>query len=128
MLMLHLWCLVSVHVLVLSLVDCGFDINQIHTIKSSIGCFFSNHTALRSKTKDWLSWDQDNVSLERHVYPMTGVLVSQHYKNQTRYIGLYKTNIIVVCSPVNAASLIPNHGGLLLMASGWWLGVSKMSP
>jgi hypothetical protein len=58
--MLHLWCMVSVHVLVLSLVDCGFDINQIHTIKSYIGGFFSNHTVLRSKTKDWLSWDQDN--------------------------------------------------------------------
>lgn len=119
MLVLHR-CMVSVHVLVLSLVDRGFDINQIHTIKSFIGCFFSKHAALRSKTKDWLSWYQDNVSLERHVYPMTGVLVSQHYKNQTRYF--------VVCSPVNAACLIPNHGGLLLMASGWWLGVSKMSP
>jgi hypothetical protein len=53
----------SVHVLVLSLVDCGFDINQIHTIKSYIDCFSSNHAALRSKTKDWLSWDQDNVYL-----------------------------------------------------------------
>ena len=87
MLMLHR-CMVSVHVLVLSFVDCGLDINQIHTIKSSIGGFSSQHAALRSNTKDWLSWDQDNVSVDRHVYPMTGALVSQHYKNQARYIGL----------------------------------------
>jgi hypothetical protein len=27
-----------------------------------ICCFSTKHTALRSKSKDWLAWNQDNVS------------------------------------------------------------------
>ena len=27
-----------------------------------ISCFFAKHTPLKSKRKDWLTWNQDNVS------------------------------------------------------------------
>jgi hypothetical protein len=30
--------------------------------KTSICCFYTKHTALRSKSTDWLSQNQDNVS------------------------------------------------------------------
>jgi hypothetical protein len=47
-----------------SAVDCGFELrsDQINDYKISIGCFFAKHVSLRSKSKDWLAQNQDNVS------------------------------------------------------------------
>jgi len=48
----------------LSSVDHGFEpwSDQIKDYKISICCFSAKHAALRSKRKDWLARNQDNVS------------------------------------------------------------------
>ena len=48
----------------LSAVDRGLDSQsgQIKYSKIGIRYFSSKHAALRSKSKDWLAWNQDNVS------------------------------------------------------------------
>ena len=50
--------------LVLSAVDLGFEPRSGQTKDNKIGicCFSAKHTALRRKSKDWLAWNQDNVS------------------------------------------------------------------
>ena len=55
---------VMVRVLVSSAVDCGFQPWSGQTKDYIIGiCFFSaKHTALRRKSKDWLTRNQNNVS------------------------------------------------------------------
>ena len=55
---------VMVSVLASSSVDCGFDprSGQTKDYKIGICCFFARHAALRSKSKDWLARNQNNVS------------------------------------------------------------------
>jgi hypothetical protein len=55
---------VMVRVLVSSAVDCGFQPRSGQTKDYIIGiCFFSaKHAALRRKSKDWLTRNQNNVS------------------------------------------------------------------
>ena len=43
-------------------------------------CFSAKHAVLRRSSKDWLVWNQDNVSEWGDV--------SQHYKNPTKHVGL----------------------------------------
>ena len=51
--------------------------------KVGIRCFSAKHVALRSKSKDWLAWNQNNVSeWSDIVYLRTVVSVSLHYKIQ----------------------------------------------
>ena len=47
-----------------SVVDRGFDLRSGQTKDYKIGvcCFSTKHAALRNKSKDWLDWNQDNVS------------------------------------------------------------------
>ena len=47
-----------------SAVDRGFDARSGQTKDYKIGmcCFSAKHAALRSKSKDWLAWNQNNVS------------------------------------------------------------------
>ena len=47
-----------------SVIDRGFQPRAVQTKNYKIGvcCFSAKHTALRSKNKDWLAWNQDNVS------------------------------------------------------------------
>jgi hypothetical protein len=62
-----------------SVVECGLESQSGQTKNYKIGiCYFSTkHTALRRKSKDWLAWNQDNVSeWGRHIYPQTVVSVS----------------------------------------------------
>jgi hypothetical protein len=44
-------------------VDRGFKHKSAQTKDYEIGicCFSAKHAALRSKSKDWLAWNQDNV-------------------------------------------------------------------
>ena len=44
--------------------DCGIDprSGQTKDFKIGICCFSAKHAALRSKSKDWLAWSQNNVS------------------------------------------------------------------
>ena len=57
-------CGVMVSVLVSSAVDRGFKprLGQTKDYKIGIYCFSAKHTALRRKSKDWLAWNQNNVS------------------------------------------------------------------
>jgi hypothetical protein len=45
-------------------VDRGFGpwSGQTNDYKIDVSCVSAKHTALRSKSKNWLAWDQDNVS------------------------------------------------------------------
>ena len=45
-------------------VDRGFEprSGQTKDYKIGICCFSGKHAALRRKNKDWLAWNQDNVS------------------------------------------------------------------
>ena len=47
--------------------------------------FTTNHTALRSKNKDWLARNQNNV------YPRTVLSVILHFKNPTQRVGLVQS-------------------------------------
>ena len=53
-----------VSVLTLSVVDRGFEpqSGQTKDFKIGIYCFSAKHAALRSKSKDWLAQNQNNVS------------------------------------------------------------------
>jgi hypothetical protein len=55
---------VMVSVLASSAVDRGFEprSGQTKDYKIGICCFSAKHEALRSKSKDWLAWNQNNVS------------------------------------------------------------------
>ena len=53
-----------VRVVASSVVDRGFDprSGQTKDYKIGICCFSAKHSAFRSKSKDWLTLDQNNVS------------------------------------------------------------------
>ena len=55
---------VMVSVIASSAVDRGFESRSGQTKDCKIGicCFSAKHTALRSKSKDWLAQNQNNVS------------------------------------------------------------------
>ena len=55
---------VIVSMLTSSVVDCGFKPRSCQTKDYKIGicCFSNKHAALMRKSKDWLAWNQDNVS------------------------------------------------------------------
>ena len=55
---------VMVSILALSAIVYGFEprSGQTKDYKIGIYCFSAKHTALRSKSKDWLAQNQDNVS------------------------------------------------------------------
>jgi hypothetical protein len=50
--------------LTLSVVDRGFKLlpGETKDYKIGICCFCAKHTALKRKSKDWLDWNQNNVS------------------------------------------------------------------
>jgi hypothetical protein len=60
----HRWHNGMVSVLALSAVDRGFEPRSGQTIDYKIGicCFSTKHAALWRKSKDWLAWNQNNVS------------------------------------------------------------------
>ena len=85
----------SVHVMVSMIaskaVDRGFKPPWGQTKNHKICiCFFSTkHAALRSKSKDWLAWKQNNVSEWSDM--STVVSVSWHYKNPTKRVSLVQS-------------------------------------
>jgi len=50
-------------ILALGAVDCGFQLmsRQTKDYKIGICCFSAKHTSIRSESKEWLAWKQDNV-------------------------------------------------------------------
>ena len=63
-------CGVMVSVLTSSAVDSGFQLRSRQSKDYQIGicCFSAKHTLLRTKSKDWLARDQDNVSQWSGIY------------------------------------------------------------
>ena len=55
--------LVNVHTLNVVERGCGFRSGKLKDYTIGICCFSAKHTALRSKNKDWLDRNQDNVSV-----------------------------------------------------------------
>jgi hypothetical protein len=55
---------VMVSVLALSAVDRWFEVRlgQIKNYNIGVCCFSAKHETLRGKSKDWLAWNQNNVS------------------------------------------------------------------
>jgi hypothetical protein len=55
---------VIVSMLTSKVVDRGFEsrLGQTKVYKIGICCFSAMYPALRRKSKDWLAWNQDNVS------------------------------------------------------------------
>jgi hypothetical protein len=53
-----------VRVLASSVVDRGFELRsgQTKDSKMCMCCFSAKNAALKRKSKDWLAWNQDNVS------------------------------------------------------------------
>ena len=76
-------------------VDWGFVPQSSQTKDQNIGmcCFSVKHTALRSRSTYWLTWNQNNVSKwnDMSTGERTVVSKSQHYKNQTKLVGLVQS-------------------------------------
>jgi hypothetical protein len=55
---------VMVRVLSSSAVDCGLESpsGQNKVFKIGICCFSAKYALIRRKSKDWLAWNQDNMS------------------------------------------------------------------
>jgi hypothetical protein len=74
-----------------SVVDPGFDprLDQTNDYKIDISYFSSNHAAIRRKIKDWLAWNQDNVS-EWGDMSIRGMLFqwASTMQNPTERVGL----------------------------------------
>jgi hypothetical protein len=70
----------------------GFEPRSGQTKDCKIGicCFAAKHTAFRRKSKDWLGI-RIMCSSGRYIYLWTVVLVSQHYKNPTKLVGLVQS-------------------------------------
>ena len=79
---------VMVSVLDLSAVDLGFEtrLGQTNDYKIGIWCFSAKHVALKSKNKDGLAWNQDNVSMWSNM--STQVLLFQWVSTITIQLSL----------------------------------------
>ena len=77
-----------VSVLASSVVGCGFAHRSGQTKDYKIGscCFSAKDAALRSKSKDWLARNQDNVSKYSDMSTLTVISVSYHYKNPIKLV------------------------------------------
>ena len=66
---------VMVSMIASSAVDHGFEprSGKTKTYKIGICCFSAKHASLKRKSKDWLAWNQDNVS-EWHNMSIRGLL------------------------------------------------------
>ena len=73
---------IMVSMLASSAVDRGFKprLGQTKDDKIGICCFSANHAALRRKSKDWLAWNQNNMS-EWSAMSTRGLLFSEIAKS-----------------------------------------------
>jgi hypothetical protein len=92
---------VMVSVFALSALDRGLEPPSGQTIDNSIGtcCFSAKNAALRKKSKDWLAWNQNNVSecpwwwsvgllmkSRTWLFLPTGMLLSMQKMGEFRYL------------------------------------------
>ena len=86
---------VLVNVLASSVVDRLFEPGSGQTRDNKIGmcCFSAKHAVLRSKSRDWLVRNQNNVSewAISYVYLRKVVSVSYHYANPAKRVGLVQS-------------------------------------
>ena len=98
---------VMVSVLVLSAVDRVFEpwSSQSKDYKIDICCFSTKHAALRRKSKEWLAWNQDNVS-EWGDMSTRGLLFQWActIKIQLSVLVLNKADLIIISLKINLSS------------------------
>ena len=93
-----------VSVLASSAVDRGFEprSGQTKDYKIGICCFFAKHASLRRKSKDWLAWNQNNVS-ECSDMSTRGLLFqcASTIKIQLSVLVYYKAGPIIILLKIN---------------------------
>ena len=74
-------CVVMVSMFALCVVDRWFKplSGQTKVYNICICCFSAKHTALRRKNKDWLAWNEDNVSEWKNPTKRVGLLPNKHH-------------------------------------------------
>ena len=106
-----------VSVLASSAIDCEFDPRSGQTKEYKIGicCFSAKHAALRSKSKDWLARNQNNVSEWSDI--------------STRQLALWKSNW--ACWSRTKRTSSSSHWKLTCsrrdIAENCWIGVKQLS-
>ena len=96
-----------VSVLALSAVNRGFEprSGQTKDYKIGIRCFSAKHVALRSKSKDWLARNQNNLSewgdmsIRRLLFQWASII-----KNPNQRVGLEKADLIIISLKINLFS------------------------
>ena len=100
---------VMVSVLIQSAVDCEFKPRSGQAKDYNIGicCFSTKHTAVRRK--DWLSWNQDNVS-EWGDMSICGLLfqLARAKQIQLSVFVQYKADLIIISSRHGIAEKLPS--------------------
>ena len=74
-----------------SVVVCEFEprSHQTEDYEIYIFCYSTKHTVLSHKSKDWFSWNQDNVSEWSDMSTLKTVFsVSWHYQNPPKCVDL----------------------------------------
>ena len=117
---------VMVSVLASSAVDRGFDLwsGQTKDYKINICCFSAKHATLGRRSKDWLAWNQNNVS-EWSDISTRGLLFqwASTVKIQLSMLVWYKADLIIIslkinlffpwCSWTNAELALNNNHSIL---------------
>jgi hypothetical protein len=75
---------------------------QTKDYEIGIFCFSAKCGALRSKSKDWLDWSQNNLS-KRNVYLWAIASMSLYHKNLSQRVCLVQNRYHVTCSQHNIA-------------------------
>ena len=98
---------VMISVLALSAVGLGLEPWSAQTKDYQIGicCFSAKHTALRRKNKDWLAWNQDNVS-KWGAMSIRGLLFQwpSTIKIQLSVLVQYNADLIIISLKINLFS------------------------
>jgi hypothetical protein len=100
-----------VSVLTSSAIDCGYDLRSCQTKEYTISicCFCAKNAALRTKSKDWLDRNQNNVSEWSDIstqwlllaHPAKGKMSFYHH-----LVAVVRRLSIVVCRPLTNHILI----------------------
>jgi hypothetical protein len=56
--------------------------------KIGLCCFSAKHAVLRSKSKDWMAWNRNNVSEWNNIFTCRLLF---HYKTTTKCVGLVQS-------------------------------------
>ena len=98
---------VMVNMLPSGVVDCGFEprLGQTKAYKIGICCLSAKHAALRSKNKDWLAQNQNNVSwVEWHFYRVLFFQWASTIKIELIVFVKNKVDFIIISLKINLFS------------------------